>query len=443
MNSTLVGDTFEAKIYEFLNAEIEAGNFCAKKECCRIYPKKGYYSKDRESSIIFDIAIEIYLPGQDEFSMVWLIECKNYTSPVPVSDAEEFFAKTQQVAAARCKAVIASTAEFQAGVRAYSKSKGIGLMRYFEPSGVKWELLRSASASVGRAKSESIHQIDKGLSEPDHRSEVFDFYMQSPIRLTNSLWDFAEDTLLDGGMTLAALAQISNSRRRQTSQVPFIEKNEFEALAEDLIAEIGYTSNEVSLELISERERARCGLSVVTNLPLPDGENMLGRILFRENRIEIFSQLTAHRVRERFTLAHELAHHLLGHGKHLLRESCEERDLSLQHERAELGVDVSRMEYQANTFAACLLMPRRNFIFVFLEIANRLSINDKGFGPLFVDNQMCNIEAFQSVTTRLMLHFGVSRTAAKIRLENLGLLRDVREQPRIPGDALLTSIFAS
>ena len=441
MNSTLVGDAFELKVYELLKAEIDAGNFAAKKECCKIHHRKGYYSKARESPIIFDIAIEIYLPGQSEFSMVWLIECKKYSSSVPVNDAEEFFAKTQQVAPAKCKAIIASTAPFQEGVKTYSKSQGIGLMRYFEPSGIRWELLRSASTGAGMAKAEEISQIDKGLSQPDFCSEVFDFYLQSPIRLTNSLWDFAEDMLLGGGMTFAAVARISNSRRKQTSQVPFIEKNEMEALAEDLLVEIDYISNEVPLVAISGRERERCGLSVVTDLAPPGGANMLGRILFRENRIEIFSQPTANRDRERFTLAHELAHHLLGHGKHLLRESCEERDLSLQHERTELGADVSRMKFQANSFAACLLMPRRNFAFEFLKAAGDLSIHDKGFGPLFVDNQRCNIEAFLSVTTRLMIHFGVSRTAAKIRLENLGLLRDVREKPNIIGGALMASIF--
>jgi hypothetical protein len=55
-----------------------------------------------------------------------------------------------------------------------------------------------------------------------------------------------------------------------------------------------------------------------------------------------------------------------------------------------------------------------------------LEIPDKGFGPLYVDDQPCNLENFETVTGRLMEKYGVSRTAAKIRLESLGLLRDAR-----------------
>jgi len=89
-----------------------------------------------------------FFQGPKEYSALVLIECKNYSHPVPVDDVEEFYSKVQRVAAANAKAVIASTAPFQSGTRSFAKSKGIGLMRYFGNENFKWELKRSPSASA-------------------------------------------------------------------------------------------------------------------------------------------------------------------------------------------------------------------------------------------------------------------------------------------------------
>ncbi len=148
MSTTRAGDSLERAIYDLFATEIEADRFFAKKTNCKLFRKKSYYSKDRGEKIIFDISIEVYLPGATDYSMLMLIECKRYTHAVPVDDAEEFFTKVQQVAAANAKAVIASTASFQSGTRAFAKSKGIGLLRYFDATNFKWELRRSPSAGA-------------------------------------------------------------------------------------------------------------------------------------------------------------------------------------------------------------------------------------------------------------------------------------------------------
>jgi predicted helicase len=120
------GDAFERRMLEYFRAEIEADRFWAKKANCKVFWKKGYHSKDRNTEIVFDVSIELYLPGAKECSALVLIECKNYKDTVPVDQIEEFFAKVQQVAAANAKAVIASAAAFQTGTREFAKSKGIG-----------------------------------------------------------------------------------------------------------------------------------------------------------------------------------------------------------------------------------------------------------------------------------------------------------------------------
>ena len=123
MSTSKTGEELEIAVFELFKSEIDAGRFFAKKKCCRIFRKKAYYSKDRESNIVFDVSIEISLPGAEEYSILVLIECKNYGHAVPVDDIEEFFTKTQQVGAANTKAIAISNNSFQSSTLNFAKSK--------------------------------------------------------------------------------------------------------------------------------------------------------------------------------------------------------------------------------------------------------------------------------------------------------------------------------
>jgi Zn-dependent peptidase ImmA (M78 family) len=88
------------------------------------------------------------------------------------------------------------------------------------------------------------------------------------------------------------------------------------------------------------------------------------------------------------------------------------------------------MEFQANYFASCLLMPRANFIEDFRRLVRARGIPDRGFGALYVDDQPCNLDNYEVVTSALVRKYGVSRTAAALRLDALGLIRDARRSFR-------------
>lgn len=429
MNTTLTGDLLEQSIFELLDAQIAAGQFFAKRENCKVFRKKGYHSKDRDGDIVFDVAVEMYMPGATEYSMLMLIECKHYSSPVPVSDIEEFFSKVQQVAAANCKAVLASNAAFQSGTQKFAKSKGIGLLRYFDASDFKWSLYRSPSASVRTGTAKESENVNEGLSVQSYASHVFDLYMQSPNLETNSLWDFVDDLVRNTDLPSKQLLAIANTNGRPSNQVPYLTNEELETKSLGILHENGYSEGEVSLDDICVRETRLTGLSVIRNAqanPEQFSNPVLGRITFVPLEICIYEQEVPNRGRERFTLAHELAHYLLGHSKYIASESCDDEDFSLTRSGAALGPDIARMEYQANYFASCILMPKASFVDDFWRMIRALYITDKGFGALYVDDQPCNLQNYEKVTRELMGRYGVSRTAAAIRLESLGLLRDVR-----------------
>jgi len=301
-----------------------------------------------------------------------------------------------------------------------------------DSSNCKWVLNRSFSASLCTSLTDSAISVEHGLSDPDFSSEVFDLYFQSPLRLTNSVYDFFKDILLENGFTDDQVSQVVNQQNRLSSQVQYLEKGALEELSTKVLNDINYNSGKVDLELLCANEQKHCGLQVFFDVPVKNhihNKPVLGDINFNPLQINIYEQAELIDGRERFTLAHELAHHFLRHDQYMERESCDEEDFLLQRQALQAETDISRMEFQANYFAASLLMPAQEFRDQFCRIRRYLGISDKGFGALYVDNQPCNFRNFDLVISQLMQHYGVSKSAAKIRLEELGLLRDTRANP--------------
>lgn len=427
MNSTIKGNALEDSIFNYFHNLIESGNFFGGMKSCKIFQKKGYYSRDREAEIIFDVSIEAYLSEASNYSFLFLIECKNYGHPVPVNDVEEFFAKVQQVGAANSKAILISSNSIQSGGLAFAKSKGMGIARYYGPENLKWQLDRSNSYSLQGKISSNSSSIISSLAQEDKKISIFDFHLQTAKRHTNSIDEFFEDLCKDFN-TEEPSADFRIAIEQLPCLVPFLSKNELEQQATAALECIEYKQGYVDLQEISRNHPAMTNLKIkhtkidsTTSAGAP-----LGRIEFKPLVIELFIYADNNIGRDRFTFAHELAHLLLGHGRFLRSEYTEEADFkpqkSLQHGES----DIFRMEYQANYFAACLLMPRQSFFEHFMKILRHLNLHDKGFGPLFVDAQDCNIKNYLIVTTALMRIYGTSRMAVTFRAEELGLLRDDR-----------------
>jgi Zn-dependent peptidase ImmA (M78 family) len=212
--------------------------------------------------------------------------------------------------------------------------------------------------------------------------------------------------------------------------VPFREKEELESVASSTLEDLAYSTGQVPLADICAAESRKTGLTVHLDVqPTADiiERQVLGRILFNPSRIEVFTLESPNPGRARFTLAHELAHHLLGHGKHMTREYCQQADFSLKRSSRIEGTNVARMEFQANYLAASLLLPKQNIVADFRTLVRDLDLPNRGFGPLYVDDQACNLQGFEVVLGHVTRKYGVSRTAATIRLQSLGLLKDARK----------------
>jgi Zn-dependent peptidase ImmA (M78 family) len=207
--------------------------------------------------------------------------------------------------------------------------------------------------------------------------------------------------------------------------------SQIEALATKILSQVEAFRERVPLMKIIELENRRNNLQVNFNAPVipPTSMGALGKITFQSSKttIDIFISEAEQEGRFRFTLAHELAHYFLNHGEFMVTETFNpDHYLWLSKKEGNMSA-INRLEFQANIFSSCLLMPKESFKSVFFRILdNQNTRTRKGGAPLYVDDQPCNIATLQSILDTLSETFGVSKQAAEIRLKNLRLLQDSR-----------------
>lgn len=138
MDTTKKGNSFEDKVFNRLRKMLSRNELGIHPSSCKIYQKKGYYSQLREKNIITDISIEVFAGQNIDPIMVWIIECKDYTSPIPVDDIEEFDRKVTQITGLNTKAIFVSSNSFQSGSVTFGRNRKIALIRLMPDENVEW-----------------------------------------------------------------------------------------------------------------------------------------------------------------------------------------------------------------------------------------------------------------------------------------------------------------
>lgn len=165
--------------------------------------------------------------------------------------------------------------------------------------------------------------------------------------------------------------------------------------ADQLIRSCGISSAPVDVE------RLALGLGIqVVKADL--GTDVSGLLVTNQSITMICVQQTDHKKRQRFTIAHEIGHHVLNHqfeaGDHVHVDRG--NYISKRGPRASAGIDIKEIE--ANQFAACLLMPA-DLIQNDIAVLGRVTLLD-------------------SHVTELADKYQVSEQAMTIRLDSLGYL---------------------
>ena len=215
--------------------------------------------------------------------------------------------------------------------------------------------------------------------------------------------------------------------------VPIVDRDAIERRAERAIlyAQPNYFDVEPSiapLMVLTKRLVDDKRIAFYPNVDLgtsPEGKKYRGRFNVKTCEIYIDSSMAYGSERFNFTLAHELGHYTFHRGLQVAGEHSEtDADLELQHVQ---GSDRRGwLEWQANTFAAAFLLPRRHVPNVVVAKQRDLDIV-RNLGQIYLDRQATNVTAYEKILQALAQLFVVSRSCIHRRLIELNLLIDDRE----------------
>jgi Zn-dependent peptidase ImmA (M78 family) len=157
-----------------------------------------------------------------------------------------------------------------------------------------------------------------------------------------------------------------------------------------------------------------------------NGFPCLGIYSFSRRHITISKDLPKTDPRYTFTCAHEIGHAYLHERVHP-RAFQEQGEVEIRDSARDFvtvradGGPRARMEWQANRFAASILMPRATVRAVLAKVQGDLGIGRRG--RIWLDNQPHIRNDFYRVVRGIAQHYNVSQTVVEVRLKELQLIQ--------------------
>jgi len=187
MSTISKGNNFENKVFHYFQEELQSENLFVPSKTSKIFKKKHYFSKDREGFITTDISIETFIPNSTQYSLLTIIECKDYAQSIPVDDIEEFHAKVQQVAGNNVKAIFTTSAALQRSAIAFARSKKIAVVRFLPDILVEWVFYNMTNDILSDKPQLDSNEFNSAFLNQRHRSRNRDFYAFDDKLLYGSL----------------------------------------------------------------------------------------------------------------------------------------------------------------------------------------------------------------------------------------------------------------
>lgn len=405
-SSIAKGNAFEVRVHDSLQLLIENGDFYVRKDQSKIHWKKKYYSVIRQKDITFDLAIEVFLSGSEKPSLVIVIECKDYKSPVPVDDIEEFDSKLGQLVGQRhcLKGIVVTSNSFDSGAVSVAKNVGIGLAQMAKDDSLDWIVPRK---DIAHALSDLQVDNPKQLSSTHGKFLAYDGW-----KLFRSLPSLLIDyKVID-----------KYSPPLQHLHIPFRSPEEIEEIIEKFPYDELYSSDRLDDMKLRAFIRNKYDAKVLLNqdLGLHDKEAVLGHLSLDPPVISLSRTFLDDVCRMRFTLAHEVGHLVL-HRDDLIEYVDEISDLDRSLGRIDVSDGrVNRgLETQANIFASRLLLPTKPLLH---DVAKYFEEQNLHKSYIYADNQPANRLLLHNLLQRIKNKYLASKRAVEIRLKQLGLI---------------------
>jgi Zn-dependent peptidase ImmA (M78 family) len=427
-SSTQKGKEFEDRVFLIFSKLLSNDELFVPSSKSKIYTQKGYYSKDRQNNIFVDISVETFIDQSNNYSLLTVIECKNYNTTIPVDDIEEFKSKLDQIAGKNVKGIMVTRLGFDQGTVNYAKSNGIALVRLLNTDEINWDVYRTTYTAI--KTKDSIERFN---------NEIQNGLLNNNIERANSNYCFCKycdnyyNSLSDLLFTLGIRSNSDNVFieyyvEKNFVNIPYITKEEIENTAKEVLEAINKETQETPIDNVITYVAKEYGVKIHEYSSLGfdrNGNQILALFSPQEMTIEIRMQLDEHR--KRFAVAHEIGHIIL-HSPYLINPISEIDSPIAFKENILDANNIKRAETQANIFAADLLMPRKEFLFQTVERALFLGYKAKNGYFIYVDEQPCNLNNFKALLRSLSKMFNVSMQAVEYHLKSFGgLIKDGRK----------------
>lgn len=400
MNTVKKGDAFEKVSLEIIGKIIERNSTGLFGERIIVGKKKAYFSNRRNSDIIFDLTIEVWAPGATRYSLVYFIECKDYSSSVPVNDLEEFVAKIQQVSGINAKGIFISSAPLQSSALSYAES--MGLMVIKGDSKENYEII----LHKGKTK-EEIPFVISEIPE-----ELTDEGIRHLIRL------------IDKSMFSAMGKVIAENNTSKDFGVPTLSRDSIEQIAHLELNKIDpkclIEASVISVSEIEAYVKEQLGLTIEL---FPQSSDLLGACSISKKTIWIHPSIKDSN-RYLFILAHEIGHYLLHTDVIIDQDTYEyfsDPEINFVSGKTKLENPKQWIEWQANCFASEFVLPKAVLYSRLVRLQRYLKLKE---GIVYLDDQPENRANFFELITLLSKLFHVSKTSVIYKLKEMNLLKD-------------------
>lgn len=398
MNTVKKGDLFEVKCLAIINKMLDDGDLIFLKENVRIFSKKKYSSIYRED-VQFDISIELWAPNAERYSMIYFIECKNYSSRIPAEKVQKFQNDIQQVSGVNAKGIFISNMPFQKG--AFSHAEKIGMMVIQGDSAENFKIiLHKRNGLVGNRIQLLIDSIDEKLI--DSGIETLEKIVDKKI--LESLSPNIEK--VGYGIDLLDKKQIKE-----------IANQELNKISEDLLL-LG-----CGLDLKTITNYLNVNYSVKLE-KISRNSNILGSCDI-ENKIIAINESIIGTQRHLFVLCHEIGHFIL-HQNLAINQTTYDSFSDSEHNfmigKSNLENPRHWIEWQANYFSVSFLLADTSIIAKLYHYQNRKNITK---GSIHFNDQYENRKMVFELINRLAYFFQVSKTSIIYRLTELNHFKDI------------------
>lgn len=385
MNTVKLGNDFEDKSYNIIEQAIRNNDLGLIPKYCKVFRKKGYYSHRRKKNIIFDLSIEVTPPNAEKPTLLYLVECKNYSHSVPVDDVSTFAEYMNQIEDYAKKGVFIINNKLQSGAMETLKSYGMMLI---EVDDTNYNIV--------------LHKTDKLKNQENKDSELDD-----KIRKT------VEDALIP--------KKVKGLKKLSAKQIQNI-ANDF---LDEFDTQILENALHLDLRNLTVFLKKKYELAVeYVHLQDNQGRKLLGYFDSENNKILIdYSVIGTERFA--FTLAHEIGHFVLHRDlkmNQIVYDNFKDSQHNIFTQQYEIKNDKNWIEWQANCFAASILMPHISVVARLIQIQNKIGVN-RNLGTIYIDHQIDNKKDFHTYIDGLSDFFETSKQSIEYRLKSLEILK--------------------